>query len=75
MIYILIGLMLLIFLLITILILQETSHKKERIDLYNRIMAKDLPEYKDIINKTPVKKISNPMKNKYDKTYEGGNNT
>jgi hypothetical protein len=40
------GLYIVIALLIAIIIVQEIIHKQERKDLYNRIMARDLPEYK-----------------------------
>ena len=41
-----IELLVIIALLIGIVVVQEIIHKQEREDLYNRIMAKDLTEYK-----------------------------
>jgi lipopolysaccharide export system protein LptC len=41
-----VGYWTIIILLGLIIIVQGISHKQERTDLYNRIMAKDLPEYK-----------------------------
>jgi hypothetical protein len=41
-----IGYWTVIVLLALIIIVQSIMHKQERTDLYNRIMARDLPEYK-----------------------------
>ena len=50
-----------IFALIAVIAIQGFMHSKERKDLYNRIMAKDLTEYK-----IAGKKKTNPMKKKID---------
>lgn len=39
--------------LIGVIVFQELRHGKERKDLYNRIMARDLTEYQRDIDKTP----------------------
>jgi hypothetical protein len=44
-------------LLIGVIVVQHISHKQERKDLYNRIMARDLTEYKSDGKVRSVKNI------------------
>ena len=44
-------------LLIAVIILQNILHSFERRDMYNRLMSKDLTEYKNSGNTTPKKHI------------------
>lgn len=43
--------------LIAVIMVQNVIHKQERQDLYNRIMARDLPEYKASGQHRSVKNI------------------
>jgi hypothetical protein len=54
------------FAFVIIIVLQEFIHYKERKDLYNRIMARDLPEYKAADGSPP--KGRNGIKKKIEDT-------
>lgn len=41
------------------LIISEEKHRKERQELYSRLMARDLPEYDHTLNKTKIGKGKN----------------
>lgn len=43
-------------LLIVVLVILEHFHRLERADLYNRLMARDLQEYKQSDQKAPTKR-------------------
>lgn len=47
--------------LIGVILLRERQFAKERKDLLNRLMAKDLAEYKNITNPSIPKPIENPI--------------
>ena len=57
-------------LLFLIIIVLETIHFFERRDLYNRLMADSLTEYKQ--DKKPTGSVKNFIKKNMDKRYGGG---
>lgn len=57
-------------LLLVIIVIIEIMHFIERRDLYNRIMSKDLTEYKQ--DKKPVGNIENIIKKNMRKNMFGG---
>jgi len=57
-------------LLIAVIVFQQVTHSKERKDLYNRIMARDLTEYNHAAqHESPQDKQLSAMQKKY-KDYE-----
>lgn len=56
-------------LLIAVIVFQQVTHSKERKDLYNRIMARDLTEYNHAVQHEQQDKPLSAMQKKY-KDYE-----
>lgn len=56
--------------LLSIVMYQEHIHYKERKDLYNRLMAKDLHEYREFVEKPKKKLSSNPRRDRMQKVQQ-----
>ena len=59
-----------VYILLGIVVVQDILHRVERRDLYNRIMSKSLPEYKQ--SKTPPKTPKPAHKRVLDKWHDKG---
>lgn len=65
------SLLIMLFLSITTSIIKDLSYQKERKDLLNRLMAKDLAEYKDVNNNSLPKGKNHLKKHLENKDFEG----
>jgi hypothetical protein len=58
---------------LVVLLLQEYFHRKERQDLYNRLMSKDLQEYKNVNAPAFKPKTNNPLRDNIKKAQKEAN--
>lgn len=59
-------------LFLAVIVVQYIIHKQEREDLYNRIMARDLPEY-EARNSSKPKSVPNGIKKNIAEAYKKRN--
>lgn len=62
-------LLFIIALLMGVIVMQDIFYRRERKDLYNRIMARDLPEYKSTTTSSP-RYVPNLLKKNLQKNKE-----